>query len=102
MCPKCGRPVADCSCRADKAAAKGDGNVKVSRETKGRGGKCVTLISGLPLDEQGLSSLAKQLKQRCGCGGTVKEGIVEIQGDHRDTLVEELTKRGFKVKRAGG
>lgn len=82
--------------------AKGDGNVKVSRETKGRGGKCVTLISGLPLDAEGLAVLSTQLKQRCGCGGTVKEGIIEIQGDHRDTLVAELTKRGFKVKRAGG
>ena len=80
----------------------GDGVVRVSRETKGRKGKGVTLITGLPLDLKGLQKLAKQLKRRCGAGGTVKEGVIEIQGEHRDLLVAELKKQGFVVKRSGG
>lgn len=81
---------------------KGDGRVRVSRETKGRKGKGVTLITGLPLETEELNQLAKELKQRLGTGGTVKGTAVEIQGDHRDALVAELTKRGHAAKRAGG
>ncbi len=80
----------------------GDGCVRVSRESKGRRGKGVTLISGLPLDAKGLQKLAKQLKRRCGAGGTVKDGIIEIQGEHRDLLLQELVALGYKAKRAGG
>lgn len=76
--------------------------VKVSRQTKGRRGKGVTLVSDLPLDEAGIDELARQLKQRCGTGGTVKDGVIEIQGDQRDRLVAELESLGYKVKKAGG
>jgi len=100
ICPGCGKPAARCVCHA--AAPRGDGVVRVSRETKGRKGKGVTLITGVPLDENGLAALAKDFKQRCGSGGTVKEGVIEIQGDHRDRLVGELQGRGYRVKMAGG
>ena len=79
-----------------------DGIVRLMRQTKGRKGKGVTLISGLPLAGKELKNLAKSLKQKCGCGGAVKNGIVEIQGDHRDSLEKELADLGYKVKRAGG
>jgi translation initiation factor 1 len=102
ICPDCGKPAASCSCRQKKAVARGDGTVRVGRETKGRKGKGVTIISGVPLDPSGLQVLAKELKKRCGSGGTVKEGIIEIQGDHRDQLLEELQKRGWQVKKCGG
>ncbi len=81
---------------------KGDGVVRVARQTKGRKGKGVTLITGVPLRTDELKDLAKTLKQRCGSGGTVKDGIIEIQGDHRDALVKELSTRGWVVKKSGG
>jgi translation initiation factor 1 len=102
ICPDCSRPVAQCSCRAKTSRPAGDGIVRVQRETKGRGGKTVTLVTGVPLDEAGVKNLAGELKKRCGSGGTLKEGVIEIQGDHRDLLVSELERRGYKVKRAGG
>jgi translation initiation factor 1 len=102
MCPACGKPVVQCMCPKKQSAPAGDGIVRVGRATKGRRGKFVSLVTGVPLHADDLQHLAKQLKQKCGSGGTVKEGIIEIQGDHRDTLMEELTKRGFTVKRAGG
>jgi len=102
MCPNCGRPKAACDCGRGGAAPKGDGVVRIGRETKGRKGKGVTVIRGVPLDRAGLKQLAKELKQKCGSGGTVKDGVIEIQGDHRDTLVDELTSRGYTAKRAGG
>ena len=103
MCPKCGKPAATCRC-SERAGAptKGDGIVRVGRETKGRKGKGVTVITGVPLGQQELRQLATKLKQKCGSGGTVKEGVIEIQGDHRDALVSELEKEGFSVKRSGG
>ena len=101
-CPGCGHPFKQCSCSTSNSRAVGDGIVRVSRQTKGRKGSGVSLITGVPLSDQELKKLAKDLKKRCGSGGTLKNGIIEIQGDHRDTLVEELQSRGFKVKRAGG
>ena len=106
LCPECARPLADCRCRRSKAAQavapKGDGVVRVGRETKGRKGKGVTVVTGLPLAGTALDELATRLKKRCGSGGTVHEGAIEIQGDHRDTLVAELGKLGYAVKRSGG
>jgi translation initiation factor 1 len=102
ICPACERPVAACACRKKEVVPEGDGIVRVGRESKGRKGKGVTVVRGVPLNQQGLRSLAKQLKQRCGSGGTVKEGVIEIQGDHRDLLARELEKQGYVVKRSGG
>jgi translation initiation factor 1 len=83
-------------------AQKNDGFVRLRREVKGRGGGTVIVISGIPLPPAGIKDLAGALKKKCGCGGTVKEDVIEIQGDHRDTLFAELQARGFKVKLAGG
>ncbi len=106
MCPGCLRPVADCVCKTARAAAakseaKG-GAIRVGRETQGRKGKGVTVITGIPLNGEALDSLATQLKKRCGSGGTVRDGVVEIQGDHRDLLVAELAKLGWSPKKSGG
>jgi translation initiation factor 1 len=76
--------------------------VRVSRATQGRGGKVVSVISGLPLGDAELAALAAELKKRCGAGGAVREGSIEIQGEHRDALVAELVKRGYAAKRSGG
>ncbi len=102
MCPGCGKPSSGCTCSKKKAAPRGDGTVRVGRETKGRKGKGVTVVTGVPLDSDGLLELAKQLKQKCGTGGTVKDGVIEIQGDQREQLVEMLKKQGYKVKTIGG
>jgi translation initiation factor 1 len=101
MCPACGQPLTYCVCRQARAPV-GDGNVRVGRETKGRKGKGVTVIAGVPLGQAELQALATHLKRRCGSGGTLKDGVIEIQGDHRDLVVEELQKRGWSVKRSGG
>ena len=87
---------------APLASGKRDAMVRVSRETQGRGGKGVSVITGLPLTQPQLDELARQLKKRCGCGGTVRNGAIEIQGDHRDLLVAELTRLGWAAKRSGG
>jgi translation initiation factor 1 len=87
---------------SSKAAVPADGTVRLRRETKGRGGGTVIVITGIPLAEAALKELAGALKKRCGCGGTIKNGIIEIQGDHRDTLQQELQGRGYLVKLAGG
>lgn len=103
LCSGCGQPAKLCSCAADKRARiVGDGNVKVRRETKGRGGKTVTSISGLALNTDQLEALLSDLKRRHGGGGALKEGIIELQGDHCDSVISELAKRGIKAKRAGG
>ena len=81
---------------------QGDGVVRISRQTKGRKGSGVCLITGMDLGEAELKKLAKQLKKKCGSGGTVKTGVIEIQGDHREILVEALMKLGFKAKLSGG
>lgn len=103
MCPVCRKPIASCLC-ASKAStrAPGDGVVRVSRETKGRGGKAVTVVRGLALDAASLVKLAQQLKSACGCGGTVKDGAIEVQGDHCDKVMAVLKAQGYAVKRAGG
>lgn len=104
LCPACGQAQSACECRARAQSARpaGDGIVRVSRETKGRSGKGVTLVSGLPLAGEELKALAKTLKQHCGTGGTVRDGVVEIQGEQRERLVEFLQKMGYTVKKAGG
>ena len=102
MCPACRQPVAACACGRPAAAPAGDGIVRVSRETRGRAGKGVTLVKGLALDAAALVQLAKQLKAVCGSGGTVKDGVIEVQGDHCERVIEHLKKDGWTVKRAGG
>ena len=101
MCPDCRQPSANCICKA-QAIPKTDGVVRVSLQTKGRGGKSVTLVKGLPLDALALAALAKQLRAACGSGGTVKDGVVEVQGDHVATVMAALQKHSYNVKRAGG
>jgi len=102
MCPACGKPLESCVCGQKQTALKGDGSVRVALETKGRHGKGVTLISGISASPEDLKALAKTLKQKCGSGGAVKNGVIEIQGDHRGLMVEELKGRGYKVKLLGG
>jgi len=102
MCPDCRQPVARCRCRSARAAPKTDGIVRIRLEIKGRNGKGVTVVSGIPLPPQELEALGRQLKQRCGCGGTVKDGNVEMQGDRRTLLLDVLRERGWTVKLAGG
>ena len=102
VCPACRQPVAKCGCRKETAPPKGDGIVRVRRETKSRGGKTVTTVEGVPLPGGALRDLLSELKRRCGTGGTLKDGVMEIQGDHREPIVAELSRKGFTVKRAGG
>lgn len=106
MCPKCNKPVADCTCKKGKknvtTQGSSDGVVRVSREVKGRKGKGVTVITGVSLEGFALKFLAKELKEKCGTGGTVKGDTIEIQGDNRDTVVALLTEKGYSVKRVGG
>ncbi|WP_414820410.1 translation initiation factor Sui1 [Variovorax sp. Root411] len=103
MCPGCGEPMARCRCKEFQARPPAtDGIVRVTHETKGRKGKGVTLVKGVALDAAALAALGKQLKTACGSGGTVKDGVIEIQGDHRELVVAALAKQGHTVKRAGG
>jgi translation initiation factor 1 len=100
LCPDCRQPKGTCRCGARQAAPPGP--VRVGRETQGRGGKGVTVITGLGLAPVELEALARELKRRCGSGGRVVDGRIEVQGEHRDALVAELARRGFGAKRAGG
>lgn len=102
MCPACRQPVNVCLCRQARPALPTDGIVRVSCETKGRGGKSVTVIRGLPLEAPALAQLGKQLRAACGSGGTAKDGVVEVQGDHGVLVMAWLEKQGWTVKRAGG
>ena len=102
LCPQCHRPVVECVCGKDRPAATGDGIVRLQRETKGRGGKAVTVVTGVPLAGKELKALAKVLKQKCGVGGSLKGENIEIQGDQRELIKKELENRGFIVKIAGG
>lgn len=102
VCPACRLPVTSCRCRATQAKPASDGVLRVARETKGRAGKGVTLVRGLALDDAALTALGKQLKTACGSGGTVKDGMIEVQGDHCERVMTLLKAQGFTVKRAGG
>lgn len=102
MCPECRRALAECVCKGGQAAPiVGDGQVRVSRQTKGRGGKCVTVVKGVALDAMALAVLGKQLRTACGSGGTVKDGVIEVQGDHCALVMEWLSKQGYQPKRDG-
>ncbi|MBI9050449.1 MAG: translation initiation factor Sui1 [Anaerolineaceae bacterium] len=101
MCPKCGKPINDCVCKSPRKIS-GDGVVRLERQSKGRKGKPVTLIRGVTLADDELKLLLRELKQICGSGGTLKDDVLEIQGDHRDRLAEILKKKGFKIKIVGG
>lgn len=102
LCPDCGQAVAACSCRAPSVAAGAGGPVYLSRETKGRKGGGVTLVSGVPLAAAELAALARRLKQVCGVGGAVKDGVIELQGDQRERLEPLLRAEGWPVRRKGG
>ena len=102
MCPGCRQPIAQCACAQAVPVAAGDGIVRVSRETQGRKGKGVTVVRGLALDAAALAQLGRDLKAMCGSGGTVTDGVIEIQGEHRDRIVERLQAAGLTVKRVGG
>jgi len=102
LCPGCQQPMKSCRCSKNKPRPPGDGIVRIRLETKGRKGKGVTVIGGIPLGDEALEQLGKQLKQRCGTGGTVKDGMIEIQGDHVEKLMIELKAKGFTVKKSGG
>ena len=106
ICPSCQKPTADCTCKKKKSRSqpniKIDGIIRVQREVKGRKGKTVTTVSGFQMNTDELKNLATQLKRRCGTGGSLKDGVIIIQGDHRNTLITELKTRGFKAKISGG
>jgi translation initiation factor 1 len=107
ICLECGQAFTKCTCKKKKTTQKqsiypNDGVVRIRREIKGRKGKTVTAVFGLVLDDKKLQQLAKTLKRCCGTGGTVKDGIIFIQGDHRQALLKEIKKQGYTVKLAGG
>ncbi len=102
LCPNCRRAVRECVCPKGAPGAAKPTAVRVGRETKGRAGRGVTTVSGLPLAEAQLADVAAKLKKRCGSGGTVRDGVIEIQGEHRDTIVAELIKLGWQAKKSGG
>lgn len=102
-CPACRQPLAACTCAQQaKAQVLGDGRVRVSREKQGRGGKTVTVVRGLALDADALVALGKQLRSACGTGGTAKDGVLELQGDHVERVLALLQQQGHAAKRAGG
>ena len=101
VCPQCGNAVAKCSCHT-QTAVQGDGIARVRREVKGRGGKTVTTVSGITGTQEALKQISSELRRRCGTGGTLKDGIIEIQGDHVTVVLAELEKRGITAKRSGG
>ena len=106
ICPLCQKSISECICKKKKLRSqtniKYDGIIRIQREVKGRKGKTVTTVSAFQLADDELKNLAVQLKRRCGAGGSVKDGVIIIQGDHRDSLITELKNRGFRVKIAGG
>ena len=102
ICPDCRQPTAACVCKKASARPASSGVIRVSRQTKGRGGKTVTRIEGVPLGDDALAQLGKQLRTACGSGGTVKGGVIEVQGDHCDKVIEALVQQGYAAKRSGG
>ena len=110
ICSVCGKSVSSCSCKGKKAAKADkqataypkDGTIRIQREVKGHKGKTVTAVFGVPLENEELQKFAKTLKRRCGAGGSIRDGVILIQGDHRQTLLDEIKKHGYTVKLAGG
>ncbi len=106
ICPDCGKNAQKCSCKRKKAKLQSnihfDEIIRIRRETKGHKGKTVTSITGFQENTDDLKQIAKKLKTSCGTGGSIKDGIIIIQGDHRQAIQSELQKQGFKVKLAGG
>lgn len=102
LCPKCGQPVAQCICKKTASRPIGEGVVRIWVVSKGRKGKTVTTVNGVPGNDDSLHNLASDLKRQCGTGGAVKDGVIEIQGNHAAALLEILKKQGYTVKRAGG
>ena len=104
ICPECGKPIQKCQCKKKKitSAIKQDGIVRLRIERKGRGGKSVTLVEGLPFNEELLKEISKELKKQCGVGGALKNGIIELQGDVRDSVLTILKSKGYSVKKSGG
>jgi translation initiation factor 1 len=106
ICPTCGKGAAKCTCRKKRTSPQPadprDGIIRIRRETKGRKGKGVTVLSGFHHSDSDLKNLAAKLKRWCGTGGSVKDGTILIQGDHRHTLLAELTRQGYQAKLAGG
>jgi translation initiation factor 1 len=103
ICPVCARPLGACICRKKQASSvPADGIIRIRREVKGRGGKTMTVTSGFQLDGDGLQTLAAELKRRCGAGGSVKDGEILIQGDHRESVLAVLKQNGFAAKLSGG
>ena len=102
MCPDCRQPTAACVCKKASARPASSGVIRVSRQTKGRGGKTVTRVEGMPLGDDALAQLGKQLRTACGSGGTVKGGVIEVQGDHAGKVIDALKQEGYAPKRSGG
>jgi translation initiation factor 1 len=102
LCPNCRRPVRECVCPKGAPGTAKPAAVRVGREVKGRAGKGVTTVTGLPMPLPAIEALAAALKKRCGSGGTVRDGVIEIQGDHRDVIVTQLIKLGWPAKKSGG
>lgn len=102
MCPTCRQSASACICKQVSAPPASDGIARVCKSSKGRGGKTVTLVTGLGLDAAALLQLGKLLKAACGSGGTVKDGVIEVQGDHCEQVMLALGKQGLRAKRAGG
>jgi translation initiation factor 1 len=100
MCPRCRKPADQCRCGEELCTPSGDGVVRVRREV--RNGKTLTVVIGVPLRKAELEALGRLLRQKCGTGGTVKDMVIEIQGDHRERVVAELQVAGHQVKLAGG
>lgn len=102
LCPDCGKPVHSGKCSVPAGKILGDGRVRIQRETKGRKGAGVTLVTGIPLAEKDLKELHSALKKKCGVGGAIKEGVLELQGDQREVILAALAGKGWDVKIAGG
>ena len=101
-CPKCGWPQDRCACSKPEVAPRAAQRVRVSRSSAGRAGKTVTLVTGIEEGEAVLAAIARTLKTRCGAGGTIREGAIEIQGEHVNTVLSLLSSEGFKPKKSGG
>ena len=106
VCPECQKPISECICKKKKPKSrpetKQDGVIRIRREVKGRKGKTVTVIYGFSFDQGDIKTLTKQLKQQCGTGGSVKDDMIIIQGDHREKLMKLLKAQGHNVKLSGG